>query len=80
MAEVNGRVNEWLEAFVVLSLTNGDEIECLVDTGFAGNLLLPRSFIERNGLPIVGEELFTGVEDLEFTAEMALAGICLARR
>ena len=75
MAEVNGRVNEWLEAFIVISLTNGAEVECLIDTGFDGNLMLPREFVEQNGLRLVGQELFSGVEELEFSAEMALAEV-----
>ena len=61
MAEEIGRVNDQLEAYVMVSLTSGGTIECLIDTGFSGALMLPRSFVEQNNLPLTGQENMDGV-------------------
>jgi predicted aspartyl protease len=56
MAEEKGLVNENLEAVLEVRLTDGAAIECVLDTGFNGSLLLPKSFAEENSLPFVGTE------------------------
>ncbi len=75
MAQEKGSVNKNLQAFLTISLTNGAAIDCLLDTGFDGALVLPRSFVEANSIPIVGDETFTGAEGNAFTAEMGIADV-----
>lgn len=71
MAEETGLVNENLEAVLSIKLVNGSLIDCVLDTGFNGFLLLPRRFIEENSLEIVGTESIMMVE--YHTAEVAIA-------
>ena len=47
-----------MEAVVILTLVNGAEIPCLVDTGFDGAVVLPRAFVDENELPSEGGEWF----------------------
>ncbi len=75
MTQERGSVNRNLQAFLPISLTNGSTIDCLLDTGFDGALVLPRSFVEANSIPIVGDETFTAAEGNVFTADMGLADI-----
>ena len=58
MAEETGRVTGAREALLRLRLTAGETVECLVDTGFTGALVLPQSLVARLNLPIVGREVF----------------------
>ncbi len=75
MEQENGKVSNNLLAFLTISLTNQSKIECMLDTGFDGGLMLPRSFIESNGIEIIGKETFTGAEGNIFTAEIGVAEI-----
>jgi clan AA aspartic protease len=75
MPHESGNVNASLEARILIRLLNGTGIKCLVDTGFTGALVLPRSFITRNGLAIVGREMFRTVDHHEINADIALAEI-----
>lgn len=47
MAEEKGFVNKNSEAVLRIELTDGASINCVLDTGFNGNLILPRSFVEK---------------------------------
>jgi clan AA aspartic protease len=62
MAQEKGFVTENFEAFLAIQLTNGAFIDCLLDTGFNGSLLLSREFVERNKMELVGREPITMVE------------------
>lgn len=62
MAQEKGFVNEYSEAVLSVQLVNGSNIECLLDTGFNGSLLLPRKFVEDNSLTLVGRESVVMVE------------------
>ncbi len=73
--QIKGAVNDNLQAFLTIKLTNGAVINCLIDTGFDGALVLPRDFVQNNSILIVGDETFTAAEGNEFTAEMGLAEI-----
>ena len=57
MASTAGRVNEAPEPVVAVRLVGGLagdlEVECVVDTGFTGALVLPRAVVERLGLSLV---------------------------
>ena len=48
MAEEKGLVNENSEAVLHIELTDGASIDCVLDTGFNGSLLLPQSFVEQH--------------------------------
>jgi predicted aspartyl protease len=50
MAEETGRVTAAREAILRLRLTAGEAVECLVDTGFTGALVLPQSLVTRLGI------------------------------
>lgn len=56
--QIQGVVNDAMEAVVILTLVNGAEIACLVDTGFDGAVVLPRPFVEEHHLPSEGGEWF----------------------
>ncbi|HLM01494.1 MAG TPA: hypothetical protein VK400_10615 [Pyrinomonadaceae bacterium] len=62
MAQEKGFINEDLEAILSVQLINGSDVECIIDTGFNGSLLLPRKFVEDNSLALVGREPVTMVE------------------
>lgn len=75
MAEETGRVSATREALLRLRLTAGETVECLVDTGFTGALVLPQGLVARLGLPVVGREVFEMVGGRQFVAGVALAEI-----
>lgn len=75
MAEETGRVTATREALLRLQLAAGETVECLVDTGFTGALVLPQSLVTRLSLSIVGRELFEMVGGQRFVASVALAEI-----
>ena len=75
MAQEKRIVNENLEAVLKVKFTNGSTIECAIDTGFNGWLLLPRSFIEENSIRFIGLEKVTMVEENEIFVETALAKV-----
>lgn len=75
MFQENGTVNKKGEALVKLNLTNGASLECLLDTGFGGTLLLPRNFVEDNNLLIGVREILQAAEDQFFEVDTATAEI-----
>ena len=75
MAEETGRVSAAREALLRLRLSAGETVECLVDTGFTGALVLPQSLVTRLVLPIVGREVFEMVGGRQFVAGVALAEV-----
>jgi len=75
MPHESGNVNASLEARILVKLASGGGIRCLVDTGFTGALVLPRSFITKHALRIVARETFKTVEDHEIEADVAVAEV-----
>ncbi len=75
MAEEKGVVNNYLEAVLQIRLTNGATIECVLDTGFNGWLLLPRKFVEANSLLFVGREEVVMVEEISTEIDTAAAEV-----
>ena len=76
MAQETGVVNEKLEAIIALSLVNGAQLDCIIDTGFDGTIMLPRSFVDEFGLTSEGSELFQSVSDeAPFIAEKVTVGV-----
>ena len=75
MAEEKGLVNKHLEAVLQIQLLNGSSINCVLDTGFDGSLLLPREFVEENSLLFLGPEKVMLVEKISAEIETALIKI-----
>ena len=75
MAEEKGLVNENLEAVLRIKLQNNAVIDCVIDTGFNGSLLLPRKFVEENSMTFLGLEKVELVEKISAEIETALAEI-----
>jgi len=75
MAEESGRVTAGREALLRLRLSAGETVECVVDTGFTGALVLPQDLITRLSLPIVGREVFEMVGGRRFVAGGAPAEV-----
>ena len=71
MAREDGRVNAQLEAWLRVRVTNGEIIECLVDTGFNGSLMLPRNDATRLNLIILGRVPIVGVGRTRLVADIA---------
>lgn len=47
MAEEKGLINQNLEAVLRIQLSDGLSVDCILDTGFNGNLILPKNFVEK---------------------------------
>ncbi len=75
MAEETGRVTAAREALLRLRLSAGETVECLVDTGFTGALVLPQSLVARLGLPIIGREVFEMVGERRLVDGVALSEV-----
>lgn len=75
MAQEKGFVNNNLESVLEIQLSNGAKIECVIDTGFNGSLLLPRKFIEENSMKFVGMEEVVMVEQNTILIETAIANL-----
>lgn len=75
MALESGRVNSYREALVLVRFREGAAIECVVDTGFDGGLMLPRAFLSQIQIPIIGELTFELVGGRRMSAEVGLTDI-----
>ena len=75
MPQESGSVNPLREAIVEVRFAGGSELECVVDTGFDGALLVPASVAERVGLSIVARLVFELVGGARMSADVALGEI-----
>jgi clan AA aspartic protease len=75
MAQESGRVNAILEAYLLLSVDEDNSLECLVDTGFSGALVLPQEFVARLNTIEVGRELFNVVGGNQMEADIVLVEV-----
>jgi clan AA aspartic protease len=75
MALESGRVNSYREALVLVRFQDGGEIECVLDTGFDGGLMLPRAFVSQTRIPLIGELTFEMVGGARMPAEIGLTDI-----
>jgi clan AA aspartic protease len=78
MASVVGNVNEALEARVHIRLIGPAgtlEVECIVDTGFNGGLVLPAATVSQLGLSIISHEVFSMVGNEQSSADVTLAQV-----
>ena len=60
---------------VLLRFRNGAVIECVVDTGFDGALMLPRVFVPQIQIAIIGELTFEVVGGARMSADVGLTDI-----
>ena len=75
MAAESGSVRGEREAVLRVLLAAGESVECVIDTGFSGHLVLPRTLISRFGLPVIGREVFEMVAGHLLTADLAQADV-----
>jgi clan AA aspartic protease len=71
MAREDGCLNARLEAWLQIKATNGEIVEYLIDTGFNGSLMLPRSEATRLGLAVLGRVPIIGVGRTRSIADIA---------
>jgi clan AA aspartic protease len=60
---------------VLVRFRDGAAIDCVLDTGFDGGLMLPRAFVSQIQIPIVGELTFEMVGGARMSAEVGLTDI-----
>ena len=70
-----GIIQENLFAVIPIELANGSIINCLLDTGFQGTLMLPKKFAEENLLEIIGQETFIAAERMQVQISSAVVEI-----
>jgi clan AA aspartic protease len=75
MAKESGKVNLSREAIIEVRFPVSALIECIVDTGFDGGLMLPRTFAEQLQIQLVGELVFEMVGGTRMLAPVGLATI-----
>lgn len=75
MAEEKGFVNENLEAVLSIQTYEGARLECVIDTGFNGFLVLPREFTEKTSMSFVGRETVLMVEQNTIEIDIAAGEI-----
>lgn len=71
MAHEDGSVNAALEAWLRIRAAGGATVECLIDTGFNGSLVLPRAEAVRLGLTVLGRVPIIGVGRARSIADIA---------
>ena len=72
----HGRVNDFNEAVVEIEFEpDGETIEFMLDTGFNGNLCVPRSVLQRLNLTIVDATYFYGIGGKRQPIDVAYAKI-----
>lgn len=75
MATEIGSITHTREPVIPLRLSNDLVVECVVDTGFSGGLMLPAEMLGRLGIPIIGKETFELVSGQFLVASLALREI-----
>ena len=75
MFQESGWINEALEPFIKIQLTNGSTINCLVDTGFSETIIVPKAFAEANNLKPGVREFLQAAEDQIFELDTSVADI-----
>lgn len=75
MAIEKGTVNELLEACITIRFDQQNSLECIIDTGFSGALMLPHSFIAQLQAQQIGSEFFTLAGGQEIESEIFVLAI-----
>jgi clan AA aspartic protease len=71
MAREDGSVNARREAWLRVRTSTGETLDCLIDTGFDGALVLPRSEAARLNLTVLGRVPIIGVGRIQAVADIA---------
>jgi clan AA aspartic protease len=71
MAREDGSVTARREAWLRVRTSDGETLDCLIDTGFDGALVLPRSEASRLNLTILGRVPIIGVGRIRSVADIA---------
>jgi clan AA aspartic protease len=75
MPQESGSVNKFREALVAVTFADNQTVECVIDTGFDGALMLPQFIVARLNLSTVGRLLFELVGGAQMRADVALGEI-----
>jgi len=75
MASTSGKITSAREPILTVRLASDVTVQCVVDTGFTGALMLPREIIERSSVPIIGKQTFQLVSGRSIIASVALVEI-----
>ena len=75
MPQESGSVNPLREAILVIRFVMGDAIDCVVDTGFDGALILPTNVARKLALQTVARLVFDLVGGARMSADVCLAEI-----
>ncbi len=75
MAYEHGSVNSFREGLVEVRLSTGDSIQCVVDTGFDGGLMIPAEFAEEMQLATFGRLAFETVGGARMYARVGLVDV-----
>jgi len=59
----------------VIRLADREDVECIIDTGFDGALVLPRDVVDSLGFPILGGEEVELVGGVRTWADISLATV-----
>ncbi len=70
MAREDGRVNARREAWLRIRTTAGETLDCIIDTGFDGALVLPRLVATSLDLEILGRVPIIGVGRIRAVADI----------
>lgn len=71
MAREDGSVNARREPWLQVRTAIGETLDCLIDTGFDGALMLPRSEANRLNLAILGRVPIIGVGRIRAIVDIA---------
>lgn len=71
MAREDGSVTARREAWLRVRTPDGETLDCLIDTGFDGALVLPRSEASRLNLTVLGRAPIVGVGRIRSVADIA---------
>lgn len=75
MASERGTVSELFEACITIRFDQQNSLACVIDTGFSGALMLPRSFIAQLQAQQIGTEFFTLAGGQEIESEIFVLSI-----
>jgi clan AA aspartic protease len=75
MPQESGSVNALREAMVEIRFAGGHKLECVVDTGFDGALIVPASVAQTFGLSVVARLAFELVGGARMSADVALSEV-----
>lgn len=75
MPHESGDINAGREARVPVRLAVGESVQCLLDTGFDGALLLPRALGERLQIQVVGRLVLQVAGGSHVGADVGLAQV-----